>query len=120
VFVGRVVGATVATVKDERLIGWKLLVVQPLEMIVRSDPQTGVSRLVLSPAENPVVAIDSVGAGAGELVLVTSGSSARASMAPTRSPVDASIVGIVDNLDVPGAVGVSGASEASTERSRAE
>ena len=117
-FVGRVIGATVSTVKDERLVGWKLLVVQPLEMTVSSDLSAGVSRLVLRAAENPVVAIDSVGAGAGELVLVTSGSSARASAMPARPPVDASIVGIVDTLDVPGAVGVSGATGASSDENR--
>ena len=107
-FVGRVVGSAVSTVKDERLVGWKLLVVQPLELLVSQiDPDREASRVVLRDAENPVIAIDSVGAGVGELVLVSTGSSARASTMPVRSPVDASIVGIIDAIDVPGAIGVS-------------
>jgi hypothetical protein len=89
-------------------------------MIISPDLVAGASRLVLRYAENPVVAIDSVGAGAGELVLVTSGSSARASTMPTRSPVDASIVGIVDTLDVPGVIGVSGATTGRSDDSRSK
>lgn len=119
-FVGRVVGAAVSTVKDERLVGWKLLVVQPLEMLIAQDESTGnVPRVLVREAENPVVAIDSVGAGVGELVLVTSGSSARASTAPTRSPVDASIVGIVDTLDATVGAGATPAARKSDE-SRSE
>jgi ethanolamine utilization protein EutN len=119
VFVGRVVGATVSTIKDQRLVGWKLLVVQPLELLVSKDELAAESRVVLVDKENPVVAIDSVGAGAGELVLVSTGSSARASL-PSRSPVDASIVGIVDTIDVPGTIGVSRVSSEQSDGTRSD
>src|SRR5262245_57652991 len=81
----RIVGTVVATRKDDRLEGCKLLVVQPI------DPQG---------ADNgqPLVAVDTVGAGAAETVLVVSGSSARMTARTKDAPVDASIVGIVDTV----------------------
>ena len=83
----KVVGTVVATRKDERLVGSKLLLVQP----VRPDG---------SAHGAPLVAVDTVDAGAGERVLVVSGSSARMAAGMTDRPVDAAIVGIVDTVDV--------------------
>ncbi len=82
----RVVGTVVATRKDERLVGSKLLLVQS----VRPD---GTARGA------PLVAVDTVDAGAGEQVLVVSGSSARMAAGMADRPVDAAIVGIVDAVD---------------------
>ena len=86
-----VIGSTVATIKDEKMVGRKLLIVR------EADPtgkQTG----------KPYVAIDSVDAGTGDLVLVTIGSSARQTYQSVDSPVDAVIVAVIDSLEVDGKV----------------
>ena len=82
-----VVGTVVATRKDERLVGSKLLLVQPV------SPGG-------EPRGAPIVAVDTVDAGAAETVLVVSGSSARMAAGLTDRPVDAAIVGIVDTVDM--------------------
>jgi microcompartment protein CcmK/EutM len=84
---GKVVGTVVATRKDERLLSSKLLVVRP------ADPAG-------KPEGNYLVAVDTVDAGAGETVLVVSGSSARMAFGLKDCPVDAAIVGIVDQVDM--------------------
>lgn len=84
---GKVVGTIWATRKDEKLIGLKLLIVRHVE-------------LDYSLKSSYIVAVDSVGAGAGEIVLVTTGSSARQSELTDSKPVDAVISAIVDKLDV--------------------
>lgn len=81
--IGKVVGSVVATRKNDRLIGSKFLIIEPLEKM-----QQGNSRLV---------AVDTVGAGIGEVVLVAMGSAARIGCDMENSPIDAAIVGIVDN-----------------------
>lgn len=81
--VGKVVGSVVATRKNEGLIGSKFMIVEPL-----SDMGSHSGRLV---------AIDNVGAGIGELVLVATGSAARIGCGMEGAPVDAAIVGIVDH-----------------------
>jgi microcompartment protein CcmK/EutM len=83
---GRVVGTVVSTRKDERLEGFKLLIVKAV------DPDGNEKGSYL-------VAVDTVDAGVGELVLVVSGSSARMSEGCQERPVDAAIVGIVDTVD---------------------
>lgn len=87
--VARIVGTVVATRKDPRLEGRKLLVVTALDA---SDPEArrGAS----------LVAVDTVGAGSGEVVLVVQGSSARMAQGCNECPVDAAIVGIVDTIDL--------------------
>lgn len=85
----KVVGTVVATRKDERLLSSKLLVARPI------DP-TG------KPEGNYLVAVDTVDAGVGETVLIVSGSSARMASGLKDTPVDAAIVGIVDQIDVKG------------------
>ncbi len=90
---GRVVGNVVSTKKDERLVGQKLLVVKLLE------PVDGGLRDA-SGDGSYCVAVDVVGAGVGELVLLCSGSSARAALGDDAVPVDDAIVGIVDWVDV--------------------
>jgi microcompartment protein CcmK/EutM len=83
----RVVGTVVATRKDERLVSSKLLVVRPVDPAGKLDG-------------NYLVAVDTVDAGAGETVLIVSGSSARMAAGLKDCPVDAAIVGVVDHVDV--------------------
>ncbi|MDR1943619.1 MAG: EutN/CcmL family microcompartment protein [Synergistaceae bacterium] len=92
---GRVVGSVVATRKDERLRGHKLLLVQKLK------PGEGGSLIPSRGSSEFLVSVDLVGAGAGELILYTSGSSARnAASESYDNPIDAAIVGIVDQTDI--------------------
>ena len=84
----RVVGNVVATRKDPRLEGKKLLVLQPV------TPQGKVKK------DSYVVAIDTVGAGPKETVIAVSGSSARLADGMKETPVDTAIVGIVDKVDL--------------------
>jgi ethanolamine utilization protein EutN len=85
----RVVGTVVATRKDPRLESQKLLVVRPV------DPSGKIDGGFL-------VAVDTVDAGTGETVLVVSGSSARMAAGMKDCPVDAAIVGIIDEIEVTG------------------
>jgi ethanolamine utilization protein EutN len=94
-FLGRVEGAVVATKKDEALKGRKLLLVRP-QLVDESDPTR------LRNGVNTIVAVDSVGAGLGELILFSQGSSARLAPGLKNAPVDAVIIGIVDSVDVLG------------------
>ncbi len=86
---GKVIGTVWATRKDDQLKGMKL-------QIVRRVGLDGVLQ------RGFVVAVDSVGAGVGETVLVAQGSSARQTALTRNKPVDAVISAIVDKLDVPG------------------
>jgi microcompartment protein CcmK/EutM len=89
--IAKVIGTTVATIKDEKLAGRKLL-------IVRQADEFG------SESGKPFVAIDSVGAGVGELVLTAAGSSARQTTITKDTPVDAVIMAVIDSLEVGGEV----------------
>ena len=80
--VGKVVGSVVSTRKNENLIGCKFMVIEPLAE--------------LGEPNKKIVAIDNVGAGIGETVLVAIGSAARIGCDMADAPVDAAIVGIVD------------------------
>jgi len=83
----KIVGTVVATRKDSRLDSSKLLVVRPM------DPR--------GKAEgNYLVAVDTVDAGVGETVLIVSGSSARMASGMKDCPVDAAVVGIIDEIDI--------------------
>lgn len=79
---GKVFGSIVSTSKNEKLIGYKFMLVQYIENDELVDKY--------------LVAVDSVGAGIGETVLVTTGSGARLALDRQDAPVDATIVGIVD------------------------
>ncbi|RMG54509.1 MAG: hypothetical protein D6723_04875, partial [Acidobacteria bacterium] len=83
----RILGTVVATRKDERLQGKKLLVVRPVT--VEGEEESGY-----------LVAVDTVGAGFRETVLVVQGSSARMATGCKDRPIDAAIVGIVDTVQV--------------------
>ena len=81
--VGKVVGTVVSTRKNENLVGSKFMVVEPIEKL--GDPN------------QKIIAIDNVGAGIGELVLIATGSAARIGCDMENCPVDAAIVGIIDS-----------------------
>ena len=87
--IARVIGTTVSTIKDEKITGQKLLV-------MRQTDETGKS------IGKPYVAVDTVGAGVGELVLTASGSSARQTTLTKDRPVDAVIMAVIDSLEVEG------------------
>ncbi|MFA5505057.1 MAG: EutN/CcmL family microcompartment protein [Vulcanimicrobiota bacterium] len=89
--IGKVVGTVVCTQKTPTLEGVKLQLVQPL---VATD---------MSRTGNPLVAIDAIGAGPGEVVLLASGSSARQTEQTLNTPCDAVIMAIVDSVEVEGA-----------------
>lgn len=84
---GKVIGTVWSTRKDENLVGAKFLIVRELDLDYK-------------PLDNYVVAVDSVGAGVGEIVLAAQGSSARQTTFTKNKPVDAVIMSIVDKLDI--------------------
>jgi len=86
-FLGRVIGNVWSTKKDENLVGAKFLIVRQIDLNMKDK-------------ENFVVAVDSVGAGEGEVVLVATGSSSRQTSFTKDKPVDAVIMAIVDKLDI--------------------
>lgn len=90
--IGKVVGSVVSTRKNEKLIGCKFMVVEPLENY--GNP------------ENKIITIDNIGAGIGETVLVATGSAARIGCDMKETPIDAAIVGIIDS-----GIGLSGVSK---------
>jgi len=94
-FLAHVEGSVVATKKDPSLSGRKLLLLRP-QLVDEKDPSR------FRPGANTIVAVDSVGAGVGELVLFCQGSSARLAPSLKDAPVDAVIIGIVDVVDVLG------------------
>ncbi|MBS4750689.1 ethanolamine utilization protein EutN [Granulicatella sp. zg-ZJ] len=87
-FVGKVVGSLWATRKDENLNGLKLLVIERQLNEHQVDPAL-------------IIAADRIGAGEGDFVLVTTGSSARVSLNNTEVPVDMVVVGIIDKVEYP-------------------
>jgi ethanolamine utilization protein EutN len=92
-FLARITGHVVATQKDKVLNGQKLYVVEPLNVKYDEATQKPAS---LGNTNRAIVAIDAVGAGEGQLVLVVQGSSARMTDVTKNLPADAVIVGIVD------------------------
>ena len=92
-FLARVTGSVVATQKVASMTGHKLLTVEPL----RVDGGSG-NRLV--GTGRSFVVVDTVGAGQGEMVLIVQGSSARFTPETEKLPVDATIIGIVDSVNV--------------------
>jgi len=87
--IGKVVGTVIATRKDEELVGLKLLLVRGLDLEGKATSTL-------------VVAVDAIGAGVGEVVLYASGSSARQTKVTKDRPVDATIMAIVDEIEVAG------------------
>jgi len=88
--IAKVTGTVVSTNKSDKLMALKLLVVQPMDIATMTE-KGGMA-----------VAIDAVGAGEGEVVMIVSGSSSRQTAVTDGKPVDMSIVAIIDNIDVNG------------------
>lgn len=86
--VAKVIGNIWATRKEDKLSGLKLMIVKPIDLLNEENSFT------------PIVAVDIIGAGVGETVLFVSGSSARSAVADLNIPVDATIVGIVDDKEI--------------------
>ena len=92
-FVARVTGSVVSTQKVEAMVGYKLLVVEPYRLEAKK-------RASLSTTRRTFVAVDMLGAGEGEYVLITQGSSARLTPETKEMPIDTVVVGIVDRVTV--------------------
>jgi len=92
-FVAKVTGSLVATQKVDTMKGYKLLIVEPY----RVEPQ---KRQSLVTTGRTFVAVDTLGAGVGDFVLLTQGSSARMTPETKNMPIDAVVVGIVDQVHV--------------------
>lgn len=86
--VAKVIGNIWSTRKEEKLNGYKLLIVQPLNILEGTLDNA------------PIVAADTIGAGVGETVLYVGGSSARSAAGDMSVPVDATVVGIVDDMEI--------------------
>ena len=94
-FLARVEGSVVSTKKDASMIGRKLLLLRP-QLV--DDKDTTKFRV----GQNTIIAVDTLGAGIGELVMFCQGSSARLAGGLREAPVDAVVIGIVDVVDVLG------------------
>ena len=86
----KVIGNVVSTKKDDGIKGFTLLIVQPVDMYL------------FKPEGNPFVAVDAVGSGEGEIVLVVSGSSSRLTELTKDKPADATIQAIIDYIKIDG------------------
>ncbi|MSU26814.1 MAG: ethanolamine utilization protein EutN [Pedosphaera sp.] len=94
-FLARVEGSVVSTKKDANMNGRKLLLLRP-QLVDDKDPTK------FRPGQNTIIAVDTLGAGIGELVMFCQGSSARLAGGLREAPVDAVVIGIVDVVDVLG------------------
>ena len=94
-FLARVIGSVVSTKKDDSMRGYKLLLLRPL-LVDEEDPSR------FRPGQNTIVAVDNLGAGKDEVVLFCQGSSARMATGMKQLPVDASVIGIIDTVEVLG------------------
>ena len=92
-FVAKVTGSLVATQKMDSMVGYKLLVIEPY----RLEDKT---RNRLTTTGRTFIAVDTLGAGVGEYVLITQGSSARLTSETKNMPIDTVVVGIVDQVHV--------------------
>ena len=93
-FVARVNGNVVATQKVESMSGRKMLIIEPLQVDEKTKQ--------MKPTGRCLVAVDSIGAGTDDMVLVTQGSSARMTDRTSSSPVDCVIIGIIDSINALG------------------
>ena len=91
--VAKVTGSMVSTQKVESMTGHKLLVVEPYQL----KPDT---RDTLEGTGRALVAVDTMGAGEGEMVLIVQGSSARLTPETKNLPIDTVVIGIIDNVHI--------------------
>ncbi|MDO5329742.1 MAG: EutN/CcmL family microcompartment protein [Coriobacteriia bacterium] len=88
--IGKIIGSVWATKKDESLNGYKLLIAKPIN-VEKSNEE-----------KSPIVVADTIGAGVGETVILCCGSGARQATPNNGVPVDATVVAIVDDLEIGG------------------
>lgn len=88
--IARVKGTVVSTNKSDKLLGLKLMIVRPIDLDTFEEKGT------------PLVSIDAVGAGVGEVVMIVGGSSSRQTALTDAKPVDNSIIAIIDSIDLEG------------------
>ncbi len=102
-FIARVKGHVVATCKDPSVAGFKLLIVEPLK-VDYSDPKTGAGQGggTFGATNRAIVAMDTIGAGENQLVLIVQGSSARMASGMNKVPTDAVVIGLIDEAIVMG------------------
>lgn len=86
--VGKVIGNIWATRKDAKLSGLKLLIIKPINYLNEQA------------ISEPIIAADIIGAGIGETVIITTGSSARSAINDIQTPIDAAVIGIVDDKEI--------------------
>ena len=82
-----IIGTVVATRKDERLVGKKLMLIQPVNLNKK-------------PIGEPLVAVDTVGAGIGEFVMFCTGTASRNACSDPKAPIDGAVIGIIDQVDI--------------------
>ncbi|MBL6831209.1 MAG: EutN/CcmL family microcompartment protein [Pirellulales bacterium] len=99
-FIARVTGSIIATQKAASMTGHKLLIVEPYRLAEAKANGAGRDRLVSTG--RTFIAVDALGAGEGEFVLVTQGSSARMTPETKTLPIDAVVIGLVDAVTVEG------------------
>ena len=92
-FIGRITGSVVSSQKVEAMVGQKLFIVEPLRVNEKDQSD-------LTPTGRSFIVVDTVGAGQGEIVLCVQGSSARFTPETKTLPIDAAIIGIVDQVHV--------------------
>lgn len=92
-FLARVIGQVVATQKDAKLAGRKLLIIRPLQVDESHK---------LVENKNTIIAVDNCGAGVDQIVMFCQGSSARQTEGMKQLPIDAAVVGLVDTVEVDG------------------
>jgi len=92
-FVAKVIGAVVSTQKVESMVGHKMLVVEPYRL-------EGKTRKSIASAGRTFIAVDTVGAGEGDYVLITQGSSARLTPETKNLPIDTVVIAIIDQMHV--------------------
>lgn len=92
-FVAKVTGSVVSTEKVESMKGQKLLVVEPYRL-------DGTTRDKLITTGRTFVAVDMLGAGVGDMVLISQGSSARFTPETSKLPIDTVVIGIVDSVSI--------------------
>jgi microcompartment protein CcmK/EutM len=92
-FIARVTGSVVSTQKADSMIGQKLLVVEPYRLQDKT-------RDSLVTTGRTFIAVDTLGAGVGDFVLVVQGSSARLTPETSKLPIDAAVIGIIDSVTI--------------------
>ena len=92
-FIAKVTGSLVATQKTPAMVGFKLLIVEPYRV-------EGTKRDSLETTGRTFIAVDTLGAGEGEFVLIAQGSSARMTPETNDLPVDTVVIGIVDTVHI--------------------